>query len=133
MKSFRLINQNVKRNCLAYISNLPTDEHTPLVVTVKEAGRSLDQNSLLWPLLECFAEQLEWPVNGVMQILDATAWKDILSAAYRQETQRMALGLNGGFVFLGQRTSKMTKKEFSEFIEFIYQAGAERGVNFEPG
>jgi hypothetical protein len=131
MKSFRLINEAVKRNCLAYISGLPAKDESPLIVTVKEEGRTLDQNSLLWPLLECFSEQLQWPVNGRMANIDSEAWKDILTAAYRNETQRVAAGLNGGMVLLGMRTSKMTKAEFSEFIEFLYAVGAERGINFK--
>lgn len=131
MKSFRLINQEVKRTCLAAIMNLPVDPETPLVVTIKESNRSLAQNDALWRLLECFSVQLSWPVNGQMIKLEAEEWKHILSAAFKNETQRVAMGLDGGMVMLGQRTSKMTKKQFSEFLEFIQAIGAERGVNFE--
>jgi hypothetical protein len=80
-------------------------------------------------LLECFSQQLQWPVNGAMVNLEPEEWKDILTAAYRNETQRVAMGLNGGMVMLGMRTSKMTKAEFSEFIEFIHAVAAERDVN----
>jgi hypothetical protein len=40
------------------------------------------------------------------------------------------MGLDGGVVMLGQRTSKFTKAEFSEFIEFLYATAMARGVKF---
>ena len=100
-------------------------------VTVEPPRRTLDQNALLWPVLQCFADQLEWPVNGRMAKLEADEWKAILSAAYRQETQRVAMGLSGGMVMLGLRTSKMSKREFSEFLEFVCSVAADRGVVIE--
>jgi hypothetical protein len=52
----------------------------------------------------------------------------LLSAAFRKETNRVAQGLDGGFVMLGQRTSKFGKREFSEFLEFLWATAADRGV-----
>lgn len=100
-------------------------------VAIEPPKRTLDQNALLWPLLECFAAQLEWPVNGRMVKMTAEDWKDLLSAAYRRESQRVAMGVDGGMVMLGLRTSKMNKREFSEFIEFILSVAADRGVAVE--
>lgn len=99
------------------------------VVSVKEPARSLDQNAALWPLLAEFSEQLLWPVNGAMVQLQPEEWKDLLSAAFRGETMRLAQGLNGGVVMLGLRTSKMGKRAFSEFLEFVHATAADRGVN----
>ena len=98
------------------------------VVAVSPPKRSLDQNAALWPLLQAFSEQLVWPVNGQMVRLDPEEWKDVLSAAYKRETQRIAMGLNGGMVILGMRTSRMSKPEFSEFLDFIHAVAADRGV-----
>ena len=95
--------------------------------------RTLDQNALLWPLLECFSKQLQWPVNGAMVYLAPEEWKDLLSAAYKQESQRVAMGINGGMVMLGLRTSKMTKAQFSEFIDFLQSVAADRGVRLQMG
>ena len=91
-KTFFLRSQDVKRNCLAFIANLPADEDTPLVVKVSEMTRNLEQNALMWPLLECFSQQVRWPVNGNMQYLEPEEWKDLLSAAFKNETQRVAMG-----------------------------------------
>lgn len=96
-------------------------------VQIKEPKRNADQNAAMWPILEAFAEQLEWPVNGVMTKLTKEEWKDLLSAAFRKET-RVALGLDGGFVMLGQKTSHFTKKTFSDWLEFLHATAAQRGV-----
>lgn len=91
--------------------------------------RSLEQNAAQWPILEAFSNQLEWPVNGAMCKLEPEEWKEILTAAFRQETARLAMGLNGGVIMLGARTSKMSTKEFSEWLEFLHYIAAERGIN----
>jgi hypothetical protein len=63
-----------------------------------------------------------------MTKLSPEDWKDLLTAAYRRETQRVAMGLDGGMVMLGLRTSKMSKREFSEFLDFVHATAEDRGV-----
>lgn len=98
------------------------------IVKFSEPTRTLDQNADQWPYLQAFANQLEWPVNGVMQKISAEDWKDILTCAFRRESPRIAQGLDGGVVMLGQRTSKFGKREFSEWLEFLHATAALRGV-----
>jgi len=98
------------------------------VVTLAEPNRTLDQNAAQWPYLEAFAQQLEWPVNGVMTRITSDDWKDILTCAYRNESPRVAMGINGGMVLLGQRTSKFSKKDFAEWMEFLVATAVDRGV-----
>jgi len=119
-----LINDSVRQRAIDCIKTAPDG----YIVEVKEPKRNLEQNALLWTLLEAFSKQLEWPVNGKMCRLTSEEWKDLLTAAYKNEAQRVAIGLNGGMVILGMRTSQMGKKQFAEFIEFIYATAAERGV-----
>lgn len=97
-------------------------------VTLQPPSRSLDQNAAQWPILDAFSKQLVWPVNGSMVKMSPDEWKDILSAAFKRETLRMAMGLDGGVVMLGQRTSKMTKAVFSEWLEFLNATAAIREV-----
>lgn len=99
-----------------------------MVVEVRTETRSLEQNRLMWPLLTAFSEQLEWPVNGRMTKLTPDEFKDVLSAGFHGEAVRLAMGLNGGVVMLGQRTSRFTKPQFAEWIEFLYATAADRGV-----
>ncbi len=70
------------------------------------------------------AEQVEW--HG--QKLTAEDFKHILSASLTK--QRVAPGIDGGFVVLGLSTSKMTKAEMSDLQTLIEAFGAERGVKF---
>jgi hypothetical protein len=112
-----------RRNAVQAVQDAPDG----YAVSIGEQTRNLDQNAAMWPILDAFSEQLQWPVNGKMTTLTAEEWKDILSAAFRKE-QRVAMGLDGGFVMLGQRTSKFGKREFSEWLEFLHATAADRGV-----
>ena len=116
-----------RRRAMAAVADAPDG----YVIRVEEPRRNLEQNALLWVLLDAFSRQLQWPVNGAMARLTAEEWKDILSAAFKREAVRVAMGLDGGMVMLGQRTSKMGKREFAEFIEFIQAAAADRGVQLD--
>lgn len=128
-KTLYLTHPEARRQALSQLCLAPDGYK----VTIEPPKRSLDQNALLWPLLACFSEQLEWHVNGEKTFLEPECWKDILTAAFKSETNpiRVTPGLNGGVVLIGTRTSKMNKAEFSEFLEFIYATAAERGVQVD--
>lgn len=98
-------------------------------VTVSEPRRSLDANAAQWPILQAFADQMLWPVNGRMVWLTADEWKDILTAAFERETVRVAMGLDGGMVMLGSRTSEFSKKRFGEWLEFLHATAADREID----
>lgn len=106
---------------------LQFDKPVRVRIDEKKATRTLDQNALMWAVLTDIARQVEWPVDGKLQHLEPEDWKDILSAGLRK-TQRVAQGIEGGFVMLGQRTSRMTIGDMSELIELAYAFGAEHGV-----
>lgn len=89
--------------------------------------RTIEQNAKLWACLGDIARQVQWHVDGKMQYLDADDWKDILTAGLKK-TQRVAAGVEGGFVMLGQRTSRMKVGEMVELIEFALWFGTERNV-----
>lgn len=127
-KLFNLVHHEARRRAVAAVAEAPEG----WTVTVAPPRRNIDQNALLWVLLTSFSEQLKWPVNGAMVRLSPDEWKDVLTAAYRNESQRIAMGLNGGMVILGMRTSQLSKREFAEFIEFIHAVAVERGVTLEP-
>lgn len=98
-------------------------------VTVDELApsRTVEQNAKLWAMLHDIAKQVKWPVDGLMQYMSEDDWKDILSAGLKKN-QRVAQGVEGGFVILGVRTSKMKVGEMAELIEFIQYFGDENGV-----
>lgn len=124
---FILAHDLARRRAVDAVANAPEG----YVVEVREPKRNLEQNALMWKWLDAFSRQIEWPVNGKACRLTPEDWKDVLTAAFRQETQRIAMGLSGGLVILGLRTSKMGKREFGEFIEFVQSVAADRGVSLE--
>lgn len=101
-------------------------------VTVEEARRSLDQNAAQWPILAAFAKQKQAVINGRLEWISDEDWKDLLTAAFNQELTRVALGLDGRMVLLGQRTSKFGKGKFSEWLEFLNATAAQMGVTVYP-
>ena len=99
------------------------------VLTIRQETRSQSQNRLMWPILTEFSKQLSWPVNGHMTKMEPDEWKDVLTAAFRSESVRLAMGLSGGVVMLGQRTSRFSKSEFASWVEFLYATAADREVS----
>lgn len=96
------------------------------IVKISEPTRNLEQNALLWKLLGDIAKQVPW--HGIK--LSAEEYKDLLSAGLVKS--RVVPNIDGsGFVILGQRTSKMTKGEFSQLLELVMAFGAEHGVEFK--
>jgi hypothetical protein len=97
------------------------------IVEIKPKTRSLDQNRKLWAALNDLARQVTW--HGLK--LTAENWKDMTTAAVKR--QQVVPGIDGGFVVLGASTSKMSKAEMSELLEFIIAFGAQQGVVFGDG
>lgn len=95
-----------------------------LTLELKPEKRSDAQNRRLWAMLGEIAHQVEW----YGQKLTAEEWKHVFSAALAK--QKVVPGLDGGFVVLGQSTSKMTKAEMSDMQTLMEAFGAERGVMF---
>lgn len=93
-----------------------------VVITLGRETRTDEQNDKQWPMLRDISKQVEW----FGQKHSPEDWKDILSAAWRG--QKLVPGVDGGFVALGVRTSKLSKEEFSDYIEAIYAFGSERSV-----
>ena len=78
----------------------------------------------MWANLEDIAQQIIW--YGVK--LTKEEWKDVLTAALKK--QKVVPGIEGGFVIIGARTSKMTVAEMTELIELSTAFGTQQGVKF---
>lgn len=111
-----------------YLKNMTANGHQ-VSVSAKPETRTTAQNRIMWAILDDLAEQVQWPVDGKLQKLDAEEWKHILSAGLKKH-QRVAQGIEGGFVMLGQRTSRMTVAEMGELITLAHAFGDERGVQW---
>ena len=126
-KTFIMAHAVARAHALQAVEDAPEG----YVITVSEPTRNLEQNAAQWPILQAFADQLQWPVNGAMEWLTADEWKDILTAAFKRETVRVAMGLDGGMVMLGSRTSKFSKAQFSEWLDFLNATAAVRDVELD--
>lgn len=95
---------------------------TRCTLEVKPETRSNEQNRRLWAMLTDISQQVDW----YGQKLSPEEWKHVFSAALAK--QKVVPGLDGGFVVLGQSTSKMTKAEMSDMQTLMEAFGAERDV-----
>ena len=98
----------------------------PVEMILRRPKRSLDQNSLMWPLLKDFSEQAE--LFG--QKIDSEGWKIVLSDAFEGETQYLPKLDGKGMISRAPKTSEYPKDTFSGLIEFIFAEGVTRGVTF---
>jgi hypothetical protein len=78
----------------------------------------------MWANLEDIAQQVVW----YGQKLDKQEWKDVLTAGLKK--QKIVPGIEGGFVVIGARTSKMSVAEMNELIELAVMFGTQQGVKF---
>lgn len=117
----------VLASCIADLRAVPANESHRVEIKPVPDRRSNSQNRKMWAMLNDVARQVTWPINGVRDYITPEDWKDLITAGLAKH-QRIAQGLEGGVVMLGSRTSRMTKKELAELIEYIYATGTERGV-----
>jgi hypothetical protein len=92
------------------------------VLTIREATRSIEQNSKLWAMLSDISRAKP---DGRMHTPEV--WKCLAMHACGHAVQ-FELGLNGQPFPTGYRSSRLTKSEMGDLIEFLYQYGAEKGV-----
>lgn len=123
MKRILKLNNDLARQAACrYINDAPEG----YVITIAEPTRSLEQNAAQWPYLEAFAKQKQICINGEMQWVTAEDWKDVLTGCWNGE-MRMA-AFDGKIIMLPQRTSKMGKRVFSTWMEFLVAMSVTSGV-----
>ena len=121
-KIYRLVHDTARKLAAAQIMLAPDG----YVVDIRPPTRNNLQNSLLWPWLTAISKGVDWYGNK----LTNEEWKDVLTASLKRE--RVVPGINGGFVVLGQHTSKMSKKDFSELLELTIAFATQHGISL-PG
>ena len=123
-----LIRSDQQKELLASkIANLPVDSEKPIQIVISEQTkkRTLPQNNTMWGMLGDIARQVEW--YGMM--LSDKEWKDIFTASLKK--QKVAPGLDGGFVVLGAHTSEMNVQEMIDMITLMQAFGVEKNVKFK--
>ena len=109
---WEMVNKALREGAVEVVLRRPSDK------------RSADQNAKLWAVLTDVSRQVEW----YGRYLPKEAWKDIFSAAL--ERQDVVPGLEGGFVMIGGRTSKMSKQRFADLLTLIDAFGIDHGVRW---
>lgn len=102
------------------IDRAPTDA----VVTIKEATRNADQNALMWVLLSDISR-----AKPEGRCHTPEVWKSLMMKACGHAVQ-FALGIDGEPFPVGFRSSRLTKSQMIDMIEFIYAYGAEHQVKW---
>lgn len=99
-----------------------------LVLSVRAEKRSSPQNAKLHAILGEVADQCEW----AGQKWDAEVWKRLMTAAWMRSNGERVLvvpALDGAGVDICFRaTSKLTKAECSDLLEYVSAWAAEHGV-----
>ena len=121
-QTFVMAHAQARQNAVQAVRDAPEGH----VVTIAEPSRSLGQNAAQWPYLAGFAAQKQLCINGVMQTVTDDDWKDVLTATWNGE-MRMAV-FDNKIIMLPQRTSKMGKRVFSEWMEYLVAMAAQTGI-----
>ena len=106
-------------NAIRAVRELPTQPLHELKIREIKSIRTLDQNAKMWAMLTDISRQVDW----YGERLTPENWKDMITAALNR--QKVVPGIDGGFVALGSRTSKMSIKEMIDVIDFAYAFGSD--------
>lgn len=119
--TIKLIGDEQRARAQGFLSRAPLG----YVVTISEPSRTLDQNALMWAALADIAKAKPdgremTPENWKGVFMDAADFKP-----------KFEPNLEGdGFVCLGYKSSRLSKAEFSDLIETIFEYGARKGVRW---
>lgn len=94
------------------------------IVSIDPPKRSISQNALLWAMLSDLSRQRP---EGREYTPDV--WKGLVMHACGHEIQWLP-GLSGQPFPAGFRSSRLTKAQFADLIDWIGAYGAEHGVTF---
>lgn len=123
-QTFVLRDSNIRQHIISTIQQLPANPSKPYQIIIQEDTRSLAQNRMLWSCLNDVSSQVVWYGRK----MDPESWKHVFSASLKK--QDTVPGIDGGFVVLGQLTSKMRVSEMRDLITLIHAFGANHNVTF---
>jgi hypothetical protein len=93
------------------------------VMNIRPATRTNEQNALLWTLLSTVSRAMP---DGRRHTPDV--WKSLFMSACGHAVQ-FETGLDGQPFPIGFRSSRLTKEQMTDLIEFILAYCAEKGIN----
>lgn len=95
------------------------------VVNIRESNRTLDQNAKMWAMISDVSR-----AKPEGRVLRSEQWKSAFMSALGHEVQWLN-GIDGHPPFPDDlRSSRLTKAEMSDLIEFIYEYGSRHNVKW---
>ena len=104
-----------RRNCWEAIKGLPDG----MEVHIKEPMRTLEQNALMWAIIQEIADLKKWPVNGRVETQPKEFWKVMLISWFRKELPLITQDLDGRMAVVSLSSKDIGKKEWNEWVEFL--------------
>lgn len=118
--TIRIIGQSQRDFAKRVIDSAPVG----WIVRILEPKRTDEQNDKMWAMLTDLSV-----AKPEGRTATPDTWKALVMHACGHDVQ-FEIGLNGQPFPVGFRSSKLTKAQMSDLIEWIYQYGAEHGVKW---
>jgi len=120
-RTIRLVGERQRE----YARQCVTDAPDGYAVTVAEETRTQEQNRLMWPLIQDIQNQVD-----ETKVFSADDMKLRFLHALGKE-MRFLPELEGGGMFpVGQRSSTLSKSQFTALIEIMFAWGAKHNVRW---
>lgn len=115
-----LAGQSQRSFAKTLIDRAPVDA----IVTIKAPSRSLEQNALLWAMLSDLSRAKPEGRTHTPEV-----WKQLVMHACGHAVQ-FEIGLNGQPFPTGFRSSRLTKAQMADLLDWTLAYGAEHGVRW---
>ena len=120
-QQFRLINPQLRERAARAVLEAPDG----MIVTIAPETRSDAQNRLFWPLVADIRTQ-----NADMAKFSPDQVKLRFLNALDSEMQFLPELWGGGMFAVGQRSSTLSKRDFSLLVELVFKWGAENDIRW---
>ena len=94
------------------------------VMTIAPARRTSDQNDKMWAMLSDISRAKPMGRSHTPDL-----WKALMMKACGHAVQ-FTIGIDGEPFPVGFRSSRLSKSQMSDLIEFMHQFGAEHGIRW---
>ncbi len=127
MKRFELCSHSIRQNAVGFIQQLPVDAKHPLVITIKELTRNLEQNAKFHAMCGDVARQQQW----LGKPLSPVQWKTLFISGHAMATglgANVVAGLEGEYVNIRESSASMSVSRMASLIEYVSAWCVENGV-----
>lgn len=125
---FYLRTEEIRKNLLDYIRNVPLNEQKPTVVTFSQQSRTLPQNAIFHALCGDLANDLEFA--GKKRSLES--WKALLISGHSIAVGgqgEIVAGIENEIVAIRESTASMSVARMNSLIEYSIHYANSMGVH----